>query len=98
MKLELLATQAVTWARTVERAVHDPGPWTFRTAGGITPAHRLLDPDRAEIIFTGLIRPCQDGDVELWCRDGLVSVTIADLTKGHRLTWKMSLREPTPAF
>lgn len=95
MKLELLASQAVAWARTVERAVHDPGPWTFRTCKGTTPAHRLRDAERAEVVFTGLIRSA--GPVELWCRNDLVSVTTVDRTEGDRLTWKLSLKEPSRA-
>lgn len=94
MKLELMVSRTVAWARAVERALHEPGPWTFRTSEGTTPAHRIIDRDRAEIVFTGVARPSQSGIVEL-CADGeFVSLAMADFSKGDRITWRMSLREP----
>lgn len=95
--LELMVGRAVAWARTIERAVHDPGPWTFRTDAGVTPALRLVDHHQAEIVFTGLVVPAPNGLVELWSGDELVTVAPADFTKGRKLTWRMSLKEPTPA-
>lgn len=94
MKIELMVSRTVAWARAVERALHEPGPWTFRTSGGTTPAHRIIDRDRAEIIFTGVARPSHDGIVELHANGEFVSLATADFSKGDRVTWRMSLKEP----
>jgi hypothetical protein len=97
MKLELLVSRMVVWTRMIERVLHDPGPWSFRTAGGSTPAHRILDRDRGEIIFMGIARPSSDGIVELWAGEEFVSMTAVDLTREEELTWKLSLQEAAPA-
>jgi hypothetical protein len=97
MKLELMVSRTVAWARIVERALHDSGPWTFRTAAGITPADRLIDREKAEIIFTGIARPSADGVVELYSAGDFVTMTTADFTKGDKLTWRLSLKEALPA-
>jgi hypothetical protein len=93
MKMELAVSQALTWARIVERAFHDPGPWTFKTASGVTPAHRVKDPVRSEIVFTGMVSPSPDGFVELCSQNEMVTVAQADLTRGEAITWRLSLRE-----
>lgn len=97
MTLEMMVGRTVAWARTIEQALHDSGPWTFRTAAGITPANRIIVPDAMEIIFMGLVRPAPDGIVELWCRDRMVTLTTADFSKGDKITWRLSLKEPSPA-
>lgn len=98
MTLELMVARTVAWARVIERALHDKSDdWTFRTAGGITPASRLIDRDRAEIIFTGVVRPSPDGLVELCSGDDTVTLTTADLSKGDRISWRLSLKAPAPA-
>lgn len=97
--LELMANQAVTWAHTLERAVHDPGPWQFRTAAGSTPAHRIVDHERGEIVFVGHIRAYhQDSVVELWCGEELVSVMLADFTMGDRVTWKIRVTSAAQTY
>ena len=96
MDLEMLVARSVAWAHMIERALHDQGPWTFRTAGGITPAHRIIERHRGEIVFTGITRPAVDGVVELWAGERMVTVTSAE-TEGSRITWKMSLKEPSRA-
>lgn len=95
MKLELMVGRTVAWARIVERALHDGGPWTFRTSAGTTPAHRVIDRERAEIVFTGIARPSQDGVVELYAHEDFVTMTTADFGKGEKLTWRLSLMPTT---
>lgn len=97
MKLELMVGRTVAWARIVERALHDGGPWTFRTSAGTTPAHRVIDRERAEIVFTGVAQPTPDGVVELYAADDFVTMTTADFGKGEKLTWRLSLRSPARA-
>ena len=97
MKLEMAVSRMASWAHAVERALHDSGPWTFRTSGGTTPAHRLIDREHAEIIFTGMVLPSQDYVVELLAGGDFVTMTTADFTQGSRITWKLSLKEALPA-
>lgn len=97
MKLELAVSRALMWARVIESALHDPGPWTFRTATGTTPAHRLVDREGAEIVFTGIALPSPDGLVELCSGGAMVSLAETDFSKGDRVHWRLSLKEPAPA-
>lgn len=97
MDLELLVNQSIAWAHAIEAVLHGSGPWTFRTASGITPAHRVVDSHRGEIVFTGIAQPSQDGMVELWSGVGMVTVSPADFGKGERITWRLSLKIPTRA-
>lgn len=97
MKLELMVSRTVAWARTIERALHHRGPWYFRTTEGITPAHRIIDRERAEIVFTGIARPSADCVVELLAGGDFVTMTTADFSKGEKITWRLSLKEALPA-
>lgn len=97
MTLDRMVSQTVAWAHTVERALHEPGPFTFRSATGTTLAHRIVDQERAEIVFTGIAAPSPDGMVELLAGHILLAVTMIDFSKGDRITWRLSLRTPTPA-
>lgn len=92
MKLDMMVAQAVVWARTVETMLHSSGPWLFRTSAGFTPAHRVLDQERSEIVFIGMAEPSPDGTVELWTGDQMVTVTTVDLTARSRIVWRLSLR------
>lgn len=95
MKLDVRVAQAVVWARTIETALHSSGPWLFRTSTGFTPAHRILDQERSEIVFIGLARPSTDGVVELWTGDRMVTMATTDFTQGNnKITWRMSLKRP----
>lgn len=90
MRLELMVAQAVAWARVIERALHDRGPWTFRTEHGISPAHRIINRKAGEIVFHGVALGFGDRQpVALYCGDDLITVTNADLTQGEHLTWKI---------
>lgn len=95
MKLDQMVSSMVAWATTVERALHEPGPFTFRTSAGTTPAHRIIDHDRAEIIFTGVARPSCDGTVELHAGHIFLAVTVVDFSKGDQIRWRLSLRNPS---
>lgn len=95
MKLDEKVAQAIVWARTIETMLHSPGPWLFRTPTGFTPAHRVLDQDRSEIVFIGLAQPSPDGVVELWTGDQMVTMAPADCTRGsNKITWRVSLTRP----
>ena len=94
MKLDTMVAQAVMWARTIETVLHSPGPWLFRTSTGFTPAHRILDQERSEIVFIGLARPSADGVVELWTGDRMVTMATTDFTQESKIVWKLSLKRP----
>lgn len=97
MDLELIVNRSVAWAHAIEMALHDPGPWTFRTASGTTPAHRVIDGHHGEIVFTGVVSPCEDRMVELWSSGRMVTVSPIDFDKGERVRWRLSLKEPSRA-
>lgn len=97
MRLELMVSQAVAWARVIERAVHDPGPWSFRTSSGTTPAHRIIDRERAEIVFTGVALPASDGAVELYAGGDFVTVMPMDFSQGNKVSWRMQLAAAIPS-
>jgi len=94
MALDELVNMSIVWAHTIERALHDPGPWVFRTHEGNTPAHRIFDHNKGEIVFTGVARPSLDGMVELWAGGHMVTMAPVDFNKGERIVWRLSLREP----
>lgn len=95
MKLDVMVAQAIVWARTIETMLHSSGPWLFRTSAGFTPALRILDQDRSEIIFMGLAKPSPDGVVELWTGDQMVTMATTDFTQGNnKITWRLSLKRP----
>lgn len=93
MSMDAVASQMVAWSRLVETALHDSGPWTFRTLHGVTTAHRQIDPDLYEISFTGATWGSGTGTVELWCQDRFVTLihTPQPLAPGDALTWTLTL-------
>lgn len=97
MRMDWLVSQALAWAHVIECALHDSGPWSFRTSAGSTPAHRLFDRERCEIIFSGLVAPSADRVIELWSGERFVTMTMADITQGDQLTWKIALAESARA-
>ena len=97
MEMELRAARMATWARVVERALHDRGPWTLRTLSGVTPAHRLIDREAQEIVFVGVTPPCPDGVVELWAGGDAVTLTRTDSGAERKITWRLSLKETASA-
>lgn len=91
--MDTMVAQMVAWAHLVETALHDDGPWSFQTLGGDTPAHRVIDHSRNEIVFAGITKGTGTGQVELWCRDRFVTSiwTHYPLSPGDSLTWTLSL-------
>ncbi len=87
MKLDVMVAQAIVWARTIETMLHSSGPWLFRTSAGFTPAHRVLDQERSEIVFIGMAEPSSDGVVELYCHDRMVAITEVSFDDGQRIRW-----------
>lgn len=82
----------------IERALFDPGPWTFRTAEGSSIAHRLIDLERRAIIFLGMVTPSQDRIVELCVGDRMVSIAALDDPHGGHITWKIELTDLVSVF
>lgn len=81
----------------VEYALFDSGPWTFRTAVGATVAHRVIDMERREIIFTGIVIPSPDRIIELCAGDQMVSIAAVDDLEGDRIIWKIAMKGLVPA-
>lgn len=90
MDLDLYVTLAIGWARAIEQAVHGRGRWTFRTDGGTTMAHRIIDRSGCTITFTGLAARSESGMVELWHDDLFIASAYPDFTQGDHITWKLS--------
>lgn len=97
MRLDTMVAQAVAWARVIERALHDRGPWTFRTAHGTTVAHRIVNHKDAEVVFRGMALGDGDETIALYCGDELVTVTRADLTEGNEIRWRLLVSSVTQA-
>lgn len=77
----------------LEHALYHPGPWTFRTALGVTTAHRIIDGDGRRIIFTGMVEHSADRIIELCAGGRMVSIAPIDDPRGNRITWTISLRD-----
>lgn len=89
MSMDLTVNRLVAWAMILEKTLHGDGPWTFRTSAGTTPAHRLIDREKEEILFIGQVVPAADGMVELWQGEELVTLTRADFELGQSITWRL---------
>lgn len=93
MGMELTVNRLLAWAKLMEQALHGHGLWTFRTSGGVTPALRLIDRDKDEVVFYGDVIPSSDGMIELWLDDELMTVDQADLINGGtHITWRLRPR------
>ncbi len=75
----------------VEYVLFHPGPWSFRTASGRSPAHRIIDLDGREAIFSGGVVLSPDRIVELCADDRMVSIAAVDDPSGEQITWKIAL-------
>jgi hypothetical protein len=89
MDMDYTVNRLLAWARTLEKALHGHGPWTFHTSAGVTTAHRLIERDKGEIFFMGQAVPTADGTVELWLDDELVALTYVDFSEGTWVTWRL---------
>lgn len=50
MALDLAVSRAITMVHILERALHDPGPWSLRINGSLAPAERRIEQDR--VVFS----------------------------------------------
>jgi hypothetical protein len=95
--MDLRVAQAITAARTLETAYHDPGPWTMVYGPVEMPAVRMIAADR--IIFRAWfpeVCPITPADkIELRCRDRVLSVQECDEpAAGEFIDWVITASEP----
>lgn len=98
MELDLAAARAVMQARLLERAVHDPGPWTMEYGGILMPTSRFLLPDRA-IFVAHLPEHCwlrAPESLTLHCRGELVASKVIEHPgdESCQILWEIVLPEP----
>lgn len=92
--MDLQAAQAVVRARLLERATHDPGPWTVRMGAITVDAVRVRTP--ASVRFLLYFRDLPDDTVAWLCCRG-EEVSSWDLTGklpesgAFTLQWKLSI-------
>lgn len=98
MTLDFVAARAVARARLLERAVHDPGPWTVQIAGVSAPAVKVLTAKRVIFLayFDGLdwVGPAPD---VAWLACEGVTLTSMDidiaLGRAFNVEWEIAVAE-----
>lgn len=92
---ELAVNRALLLARALERALHDPGPWTVRIGAQIYPACRVVIPSSRRVIFYAYLHdaPAPGVVADLYCRDAWVSTTVLDDLPDapSRFEWELSI-------
>lgn len=106
MSLDHVAARMVMRARQIERALHDPGPWTI-TVGPHPgqwrlPARKVVGEDH--VTFIAIVplgdEECMDGvsavAAELNCGEDLVAVKLLDPVGGPaQVSWTFEVNEAT---
>ncbi len=85
MAIELAVSRAITKIHALERALHEPGPWYFRTESAMVPADRMIRADG--VVFRAFLP--EAGFAELWLRDEFV--TALGQLGGGSVAYEMSL-------
>jgi hypothetical protein len=100
MTLDINVARAVAHAKAMERAVHDPGPWTMQRSGVTVPAVRLVADDR--VIFRAAFPDVcwlEDDEAVLFLlsRNEHIASTERDHFDGpHIIEWALALPEAVP--
>jgi hypothetical protein len=91
MTLDQMAAQAVMRAHQIERAVHDPGPWSVRVnEWDEFAARRVLGEDH--VTFYALARIERPGTIELYCGDTPVALRLIEESVGEtQIVWEFAL-------
>lgn len=99
MDLDMKVSQAIYRVRQIERAVHDPGPWTITYGTHVAPAVRLVCDDR--VIFRAHFPDAcwiggPDSEVTLRCAGDFVSARPFDKPEDgeFNVEWTFALPEP----
>lgn len=105
MALDMAVARAVMAARQIERAVHDPGPWSINLGGISYPAVRWVGEDR--VIFRAhvpdtcwLVDEPIAIDLVCWTAEGsdVVGSRMVEMTDGaSSIEWVFALPEREPA-
>jgi hypothetical protein len=77
MALDLAVSRAITMVHILERALHDPGPWSLRINGSFAPAERRVERDR--VVFSAEFPALERADgaimaLALYCGPHLVAL------------------------
>jgi hypothetical protein len=105
-EFDLLVSQAVSHARLLERALHDPGPWWAVTYGGETecrvPVSRtVLAAERRVVLTAYLARGCERiSAVEIYCAGELVTARgiTGEPSAPCRISLGVGIGAPEPAW
>jgi hypothetical protein len=96
--LDAMAAQIVMRARQIERAVHDPGPWTISSKGQHFPARKVIGEDH--VTFYAVV-DVQHPVLELWAggrsmMDGnLVAYKLVEGAEGlQQISWEFLVVRP----
>lgn len=97
---ELAVAQQVARVRLLERALHDDGPWVFRTPHHCDFAAQYIDEENHKVLFADTLwtAPENAGEtvLELLCGGQVVSCRTIDLPPGYAaVEWELSLPQTT---
>lgn len=90
---DIEVARAVARMRALERALHDPGPWTVRVGERVYPACRQVLPESRCVLFYAYLWDGPTGVADLYCRDLLVASQPLEEPTVGRLTWELGLQE-----
>lgn len=97
MLLDFMAAQAVARAKLLERACHDPGPWSIEVQGIRVAAVKVRTPSRV-IFLASFPAICWIEPPEvawLYCADELIGSQdiFAPAEGAHTVQWSLGLSE-----
>lgn len=87
--LDNAVSRQVMRARQIERAVHDPGPWSVRVGNTSCPARRVKGPDH--VTFFAIVRIDAPVTAELRCGEDIVAVRELDAVGHAEIAWEFSI-------
>lgn len=98
MTLDMMTAQIVMRARQIERALHDPGPWTISNYGRHYPARKVVGEDH--VTFYAVV-DMRHPALELWASgqsmpDGdLVAFRVMEGSEGiQQVSWEFLVTQP----
>lgn len=94
MSLDHVAARMVMRARQIERALHDPGPWTILAGPYLGEARKVVGDDH--VTFIAVLPLMGSGPVpaELHCGKDVVAVKLLDPVGGlAQVSWTFEVSE-----
>lgn len=100
--LDFMAAQAVARAKLLERACHDPGPWSIEVQGVHVPAIKVRTPSRVVFLasFPDLCWVEPPEVAWLYCAGELIGSQdiVAPAEGAHTVQWSLGLQEQQPVL